>query len=425
MLKQLLLPVLLAVLLPGFVLAQEPVPAENASPTVDFLLASLASRDESIRREAFRRLVREESIDALPRLTEAIRSADEETAVRATLAFVARLGYLRLDTTTPDPQEPLVLTDEDKQQLAAVAGMLSAGDVEHWRWYLAEWVLEQVAPGSLNEQRQALVAAVRGAQPMRQFAAVRGLLLVDPANGDEVKPALLAALRQPDRPKFVGIYLRNDRTIENNRVAFTADVWSAPANSTQYEFYADDQFLILAALLRFGASFDEVGPELVALSRHEREPVRLQAAEQLTQLGAPGLKAADAALAPLLADRSSPLVRQLADEDRPTREYAISIFSRLGAHAHDVVMPLAALLDSSEDRLRQSAALALGNCGPSAQPAAAALRRAIEAERLLVEGVVLDASFGPEALLRARERYQDMQAALALIEAPAEEPATP
>jgi hypothetical protein len=88
-------------------------------------------------------------------------------------------------------------------------------------------------------------------------------------------------------------------------------------------------------------------------------------------------------------------------------------------------MPLAALLDSSEDRLRQSAALALGNCGPSAQPAAAALRRAIEAERLLVEGVVLDASFGPEALLRARERYQDMQAALALIEAPAEEPATP
>jgi hypothetical protein len=219
----------------GAVHAQEPIPAASPALTAEFLLETLSNRDESIRREAFRRLKQDESIDALPRLVDAIRSGDEGTATRAALAFVGRLDFLRRNTA-PNAKQRLLLSDEDRQHLAAVAELLSDRDVEHWRWYLAESVLEQIVPSEFVEYLPELTLAVNEAHPMRQFAALRGLLLVDAEHAAEVKPALLRALRQRGRPRFVGIYLRYDRTIENNRVAFTSDIWSAPANSKKFTF---------------------------------------------------------------------------------------------------------------------------------------------------------------------------------------------
>jgi HEAT repeat protein len=391
---------------------KEPLPAGEAGQA-EFLIRSLANRDESIRREAFRRLQEDAQLAALPPLVEALRQGDQGTATRTALAIAARLDFLRRN---PDPDGPrLVLLDEDRPHLAAVGELLDAPDVAHWRWYLAAWVLEQVDPAALKQHLPSLIADVREAQPMRQFGAVRALLLIGSEAGPEAKEALLAALALPSRPPFVGLYLRYNRTIENNRVAFTSDIAAGPAHAPQLHFYADDRLLILDALLAAGATFDEVGPALVELSRHEHEAVRLQAAGQLTRLGPPGLNPADAALAGLLVDRRSPLVRQLADEDQPTREQAVALVGSLGSDARRVVLPLAALLDSNEDRLRQSAAIALGKFGAAARDAAPALQRAIEAESLLADQ---QAVVSPEAKARAEERLRDMQAALESIESP-------
>lgn len=375
------------------------------------LLEALHNDDESIRGEAFRLLQQNDSLPATPRLVETLRTADLPTASRAASAVVARLDFLRRN---PDPQGPrLVLTDEDQTQLQPVHEMIDRNDVERWRWYLAMWVVEQVDAASFARHVPALIDAVYTAEPMRQYAAVRALHMLGEEAGGEAKTALLAAILQSSRPPFVGVYMRYNRTIERNDVAFTADIWAPIANSPELKYFAADELLITDAALRMGASFAELRRPLTVLANHENDSVRLQADTQLLRLGTAGARIADPSLAALLRYRRSSLVRRLADENGPTRESAIDLLAGLDGAAHYVIMPLAALLDSSEDRLRQSAAITLGRLGGAARDALPALRRAIEMESLIADN---NAVVSPESLDRAKERLADMQAALQAIE---------
>jgi HEAT repeat protein len=389
---------------------QQAPPADGAA-RVKLLLGALHNEDESIREEAFRLLQQDETLPAMPALVESLRTGEQGAAARAASAIVARLDYLRLN---PDPMGPrLVLTDEDRADLQPVREIIDHNGVARWRWYLCEWVIEQLDAPSLARHVPALVEAVYTAQPMRQYAAVRALHVLGKEAGQPAKTALLAALRQWNRPKFVGIYMRYRRTIERNEVAFTDDVWTPIPNSPELTYYADDELLISDTLLEMGATFEELGGTLTILSRHENDSVRLQASRQLVQLGPEGARIADPALAGLLRYRRSSLVRQLADENAPTREGAINLLAGLDGDAQAVIMPLAALLDSSEDRLRQSAAITLGRLGTVARDALPALRRAIQMEQLIANR---DAVVTPESLERAQERLADMQAALEAIE---------
>lgn len=386
-------------------------PARDAE-LVEFLFDALHNRDESIRREAFRRLQQNEDLPITPRLVDALLHADQGTACRAVSALVGRLDYLRRAADRPGPR--IKLLDEDQTHLQPVRALIDAGNTEFWRWYLAVWTIEQLDADSLSRHIPALIEAVYAAQPMRQYAAARALKVVAADCGDDARSALLAALRQRGRPKFVGVYLRYNRTIERNAVAYSADVWAPIAGSAELQYYAADDLLLCDALLAMDAGFAEIGGPLTVMSRHDNESVRLQAARQLVRLGPDGARAADAALARLLLDRRSGLVRQLADENAPTRDEAIGLLVGLGSEARAVVSPLAALLDSGEDRLRQSTAIVLGELGRVAAGAAPALERAIRMESLIADEKTF---ISPESLARAQQRLQDMQQALEKIQA--------
>lgn len=312
---------------------------QEADSEISLLVQGLIHKNQAVRTTAFREL-RQVREPAVPLLTEVVRRGGIRHATAAAVVL-SDLG------------------DAAEAAAPTLLALLHNERTEPWRWYLAAHTLGAAAPNAARNAQAVFIQALDQPEPMKQYGAVRALHKI----GSDAEPAipalrrLLNARRQP----FVGVIV-DDRAIEGAAVAYTST-----ASARQY-----DGLLILETLQRVGAGDDVLLPPLIDLTTHEHYSVRLQAAQQLSRLGARGKSIAAATL-----------VRLLDDEHLEVPQEAIRSLGQLGPHAKSAVPALAELLTGNDGQLRKEAAIALGEIGPAAAAAVPAIERAIQFELVL------------------------------------------
>ncbi len=389
-------------------LAQEPPPLqEDAGRIAARLIFALDHADSAVRKGAADALeaaalgegpLRDKAIDALAR---AVAAKPAMPAARAAVVL-GRIGFVLAN----DPQANAA--DFASRVAPRLRSVAENPHAESWRWNVAVSLLDKIAPEEFLSSAEppqpgsaparalletALIPALRGNDPLRQFAAVQCLHHLGPkAKG--ALPALLALLDR-GRCGFRGVYL-SDQVLDDDRMAYAGEIGLYDA---RFRLLVDERFqqvkaafvvdelLILETARRLGAAETALLPALIGLAHHPGEAVRLGAASQLVFFGPQAQAAAAGALASLLADPYSDFYLLLGDEDDQIRADAQRLLLQLGAESRGEVVPsLVGLLASRERLLRESAAVVLGRYGPSAAASLPALEAAKGHEALIPTG---------------------------------------
>ncbi len=357
---------------------QEEVPVPKAaSRDVGFLIEALNHASPAIRLRAAQ-LLTDETIDATPRLVEAVMRAEDLPAVRAGVVLIDRMLRLRRAKAAGPPQ--VSLTPPERRQVRRLMDVVRDPRAEPWRWYLAAFLLDKLDRASLGDLLDDLRAALLpGQAPMKQYAAVQAIYRLGPA-GRAAERELWALLES--RPCFQGLYIAR-RALDDDLPAFTDEIGVYDLLLGLEDSYVIPELFVLETLRRVGAANDRLTGALARLAHHESQDVRLDVARQLGLLDdASARRIAADVLVGLLQEYGSVLLALLADENADTRDEAIALFTRLGPAAVRTVPALAELLAARDNRVRSSAAIALGRIGPPAAEALPALRRALAFEQL-------------------------------------------
>ena len=223
-----------------------------------------------------------------------------------------------------------------------------------------------------------MIALRPGESPMKHYAAVQALFRLGPG-GRAAEGELWALLAS--RPCFKGFYVAR-RVLDDDAVAYTNEIGVYGLLLGLESSYVTADLFVLETLRRVGAPSDRLTAALTHLAWHESQDVRLEVARQLGLLDDAAKSVAADVLVRLIYEPGSLLRTMLADENADNRNEAIGLFTRLGPAAVRTVPTLAELLAAKENRVRMSAAVALGRIGRPAADALPALRRALQFEQL-------------------------------------------
>jgi hypothetical protein len=345
-----------------------------------FLVEALNHPSQAIRLRAAE-LLREEKVDATPRLVDAVLTSDELPAARAAVVLLERLDQLRRVPSLEKGEQgrlQLKLTPEERELVRRLLDAVREPRAEPWRFYLAVNVLDKVEPSALADVLPELATAATSGDVMKQYAAVQAMYRLGPA-AREAQHALWSLLCTPCR--FRGLFVAR-RVLDDDALAYTDEIGVYDLLLRLEESFVIRELFILETLRRVGAASEGLTAALACLARHESQHVRLDVARQLGMLDAPGQALSADVLIGLLCEHESVLKELLSDEDTKIRDEAIALFTRLGPEAVKTVPALIRLLSDKENLLRASAARILGRIGPSAVEAVPALERSLRFERL-------------------------------------------